>query len=96
VKQIWVPTAKIDVPELKRKNNLRVINRGTRYDIIGQLTSLARHIEQGDYGDVRHVIVGVCSREGNQVCVTTLGFGNQTVPEAAYTTDMMKKRLCGE
>jgi hypothetical protein len=77
---------------VKRKG-IRAIDRGTRYDITGQLRLLARKIERGEYGDVRHVMCGVCANEGTFTSVVTLGFGNQTVPEAHHTVSMMAKRL---
>lgn len=94
--KMWVPNANPDDMRKKKvKVSLRAIDQGTRYDIIGQCKLLARKIEAGDYGDVRHIVVGISAREGTETAVTTLGFGQMTVPEAFYTTYMMQKRLTG-
>lgn len=79
-----------------KRSGIRAIDQGTRYDVTGQLRLLARNIERGEYGDVRHVMCGVCARDKGAAVVTTLGFGQQTVPEAAFTIQMMAKRLVSE
>ena len=33
---------------MKKRSNLRVIDRGTRYDVIGKLRTLVREIERGE------------------------------------------------
>jgi hypothetical protein len=76
---------------MKRKG-IRAINQGTRYDITGQLRLLARKIESGEYGRVRHLVVGVAALIGEDNIVTTLAFGPPSVPETAYTIAMMAKR----
>lgn len=79
-----------------KKGSLRAINQGTRYDITGNLRRLARAIERGDHGAVKQVVVGVRHDElDGQRCVTTFGFGNETIPEMAYTVALMEQRLRG-
>ncbi len=88
--------AKLANSERVKKSGIRAINQGTRYDITGELRNLSRRIERGEYGEVRHIMLGVCARDGKNIAVTTLGFGAQSVAEATYTVEMMKKRLVTE
>lgn len=85
----------IDAKKLK-KSRIRAIDQGTRYDITGRLRSLARSIERGEHGTVRHVVVGVAGTLDSEKSVSTNFFGSSSVPEVCYTIDMMKKRLVGD
>lgn len=76
-----------------KKSGLRAIDAGTRYDITGNLRRLARAIEQGEYGSVHHVMVGVSTTGPNTV--TTLGLGVMNLADANFTVEMMKANLVG-
>lgn len=87
---------------IQPKRSLRAIDEGTRYDISGNLRRLARAIERGDHGKVAHVVVGLKSwhpdpEDGASKSphYETLGFGNATIAEMAYTTDLMKRKMTG-
>lgn len=75
-----------------KRSGLRRIDQGTRYDITGRLRSLARRIENGEYGDVRGVVIGLNAREGCSLVVTTLDFGMQSAAEKALTLGIMANK----
>lgn len=82
------------------KAKLRVIDQGTRYDILGQLRLLERRIQRGELGRVSHIAVGIKhydDAESGDIrpMFTTLSFGAPTMADLAYTADMMKKRMTG-
>lgn len=83
-----------------KKAKLRAIDQGTRYDITGQLRRLVRDLESGRHGQVKHVVVGIKSYvddnpKDHRPIFTTFAFGNSSMAENAYTTDMMKRRITG-
>ena len=76
---------------------LRAINKGTRYDITGNLRRLVRRIESGEIKDLNHVMVGVsCHALDGSRYIETWGAGTVNVPEMAYTVEMMRRRVVGQ
>lgn len=71
--------------EVPKRAQLRVIDKGTRYDVIGNLKRLEREIERGEYGQVRDVIVLFTKKENNRShSVEMRHFGSGSTPEIHY------------
>lgn len=78
-----------------KKSGIRAIDRGTRYDVSGKLRAMARAIEAGKYGDVKHAVLGVTYAQNNDIYTVTQAWGSDDMPAIGYTVDRMKKWTMG-
>lgn len=65
--------------EVPKRAQLRAIDKGTNYDVVGRLKAMARAIERGDYGrvtDVGIVVKGFVGME-EHMQVTHAGTGTK-------------------
>ena len=76
------------------KTRIRRIDRGTRYDITGNLRKLVRDIESGKLGQVRDIVFAIRTiRVGGAIEVDTRHVGTGTMETALYTWEAARKDI---
>lgn len=78
----------------RRKTNLRVIDRGTRYDVTGGLRGLVRQIESGEVKPRNVVVVTTQILKNNaSPAVTVHHFGQGTTEDIHWMLLTAQNRL---
>lgn len=68
---------------LRRESKLRVINRGTLYDIPGKLRKLVHEIENGKHGEVTDIVLALRTVREKRTAIETM-FTGTSQPEVLH------------
>lgn len=74
----------------KKKAKLRAIDRGTVYDVPGEMKALARSIDRGEHGEVTDCVVIVRNSDGH---IGSFNYGRGNRERAHHMVSTVKNRL---
>lgn len=94
-----IPTAKLCDTEAERKkkmlrtSRLRPIDRGTYYDVTGEMRKLLREIEHGEWGHVTDVSMVMRYIKDDSVRIASRHSGTGTIEIYSYMLHRVLQRL---
>lgn len=76
---------------MKKMASIRVIDKGTCYDVPGKLRKLARQIERGEWGDATDVVFSLRYQRKGETRIQSFAAGKSNPETLYYMAQAMTK-----
>jgi hypothetical protein len=83
-------------PEQKKRPKLRVIDRGTSYDTVGQMTRMMRKVQSGKHGELRGFAVSWVMDSGSKIHFINGCYGPASMSELITAARSLAKHMESE